>query len=243
MGPPYRRACAPVTCSPPGRDGRRRAGGRRRLHAHRRRGLAQDCATDPAAAGCGPTSWPIAGHSANSDPWLVGHRTVITEMRPRVLVLNFLNGTTAADSMQATRCGRRRRWPRARGITATPTRPRRCSCATRSRRSSNLTDRRRRRGGRTRPARCYRPRRRASSTCWRCSRRSSASCYGFTDPNGPVARAVAVRAVRARHDQRGLDPGRRGGRAPRAAQPGAQAGATTRPRPRCRAASRPTPGR
>ena len=63
--------------------------------------VAQDCATDPAADGCGPTSWPIAGHSANSDPWLVSHRTVLTEMRPRVLVLNFRNGTTAADSMQA----------------------------------------------------------------------------------------------------------------------------------------------
>ena len=62
--------------------------------------VAPDCATDPTTAGCGPTSWPIAGHGANSDPWLVGHRTVITEMRPRVLVLNFLNGTSAADSMQ-----------------------------------------------------------------------------------------------------------------------------------------------
>jgi hypothetical protein len=61
----------------------------------------QDCATDPTSAGCAPTPWPIAGHSANSDPWLVSHRTVITELRPRVLVLNFQNGVTAAESMQA----------------------------------------------------------------------------------------------------------------------------------------------
>ncbi len=63
--------------------------------------VAPDCATDATAAGCGPTSWPIDGHGANSDPWIVGHRTVLTEMRPRVLVLNFLNGTSSADSMQA----------------------------------------------------------------------------------------------------------------------------------------------
>jgi len=63
--------------------------------------IAQDCASDPTTTSCGPTSWPTAGHSANSDPWLVGHRTVITEMRPRVLVLNFLNGNSNAQSMQA----------------------------------------------------------------------------------------------------------------------------------------------
>ena len=61
----------------------------------------KDCARDPAADDCGPTSWPTADHGANSDPWLVSHRSVITEMRPRVLVLNFQNGRTA-DDVRAT---------------------------------------------------------------------------------------------------------------------------------------------
>jgi hypothetical protein len=54
--------------------------------------------TNPA---CAPTSWPIDGHGANSDPWLSGHRTVLTEMRPRVLVLNFENAATEADARAA----------------------------------------------------------------------------------------------------------------------------------------------
>jgi hypothetical protein len=41
-----------------------------------------------------------AGHSANSDPWLVSHRATITEMRPRVLVLNFQNGVSADGARQ-----------------------------------------------------------------------------------------------------------------------------------------------
>jgi hypothetical protein len=61
----------------------------------------QDCALDPNAAGCATTSWPTASHGANSDPWLVSHRTVITQMRPRVLVLNFQNGVSS-DSSHAT---------------------------------------------------------------------------------------------------------------------------------------------
>jgi len=36
-----------------------------------------------------PTPWPVPGHSANSDPWLVNHNLVITAMNPVVLVLNF----------------------------------------------------------------------------------------------------------------------------------------------------------
>ncbi len=36
-----------------------------------------------------PTAWPVPGHSANSDPWLVNHNLVITSMKPAVLVLNF----------------------------------------------------------------------------------------------------------------------------------------------------------
>jgi len=61
----------------------------------------EDCATDPTAAGCGSGTWPTTSHGANSDPWLVSHRTVITEMRPRVLVLNFQNGVSV-DSARAT---------------------------------------------------------------------------------------------------------------------------------------------
>ena len=60
----------------------------------------QDCALSPAAAGCGPSPWPTTGHGRNSDPWLVSHRTVITEMRPRVLVLNFQNGVSADGARQ-----------------------------------------------------------------------------------------------------------------------------------------------
>ena len=60
-----------------------------------------DCAVDPTAPGCGPSSWPTTSHGANSDPWLPTHRSVITEMRPRVLVLNFQNGVTT-DGARAT---------------------------------------------------------------------------------------------------------------------------------------------
>jgi len=48
-----------------------------------------------------PSSWPTTSHGANSDPWLVGHRGVITQMQPRVLVLDFQNGVTV-DSARAT---------------------------------------------------------------------------------------------------------------------------------------------
>ena len=61
----------------------------------------QDCAQDPTAADCGSSTWPTTSHGANSDPWLVSHRTVITEMRPRVLVLNFQNGVSV-DGARAT---------------------------------------------------------------------------------------------------------------------------------------------
>jgi hypothetical protein len=60
----------------------------------------QDCALDPTAADCAPGPWPTASHSANSDPWLVTHRGVITEMHPRVLVLNFQNGVSADSARQ-----------------------------------------------------------------------------------------------------------------------------------------------
>ena len=60
----------------------------------------QDCAADAGVAGCGTSPWPTTSHGANSDPWLVSHRTVITEMRPRVLVLNFQNGVSADSARQ-----------------------------------------------------------------------------------------------------------------------------------------------
>jgi hypothetical protein len=63
-----------------------------------------DCALDPTAGDCTAGPWPTPSHSANSDPWLVSHRTVITEMHPRVLVLNFQNGVTVDGARQtATR--------------------------------------------------------------------------------------------------------------------------------------------
>lgn len=60
----------------------------------------EDCAHDPNAAGCDPGPWPTTSHGANSDPWLVSHRTVITQMRPRVLVLNFQNGVSMESARQ-----------------------------------------------------------------------------------------------------------------------------------------------
>ena len=95
------------------------AGGR--LHARRRRVTLQDCARD---AGRARLRRPARGRrrrtARNSDPWLVSHRTVITEMRPRVLVLNFQNGVSA-DSARQTASGRSPPSPRARATTATPT--------------------------------------------------------------------------------------------------------------------------
>ena len=51
--------------------------------------------------GCAPTMWPTAEHGANSDPWLVAHHDVITQMAPRVMVLDFDNGATP-DQVMAT---------------------------------------------------------------------------------------------------------------------------------------------
>lgn len=54
--------------------------------------------TDP---DCKQTPWPTpdGAHTANSDPWLVTHNQVITSMAPNVLVLNFDNGQTSAQTM------------------------------------------------------------------------------------------------------------------------------------------------
>jgi hypothetical protein len=57
------------------------------------------CTPESTAPGCQPTPWPTPGHSTNSDPWLVTHNQVITSMAPNVLVLNFDNGQTSAQTM------------------------------------------------------------------------------------------------------------------------------------------------
>ena len=59
-----------------------------------------DCTPQSTDPNCALTTWPIAGHSANSDPWLVTHNQVITSMRPEVLVLNFDNGQSTAQTKQ-----------------------------------------------------------------------------------------------------------------------------------------------
>ncbi len=48
---------------------------------------------------CASTGWPTTDHGANSDPWLVTHNQVITQMRPSVLVLNFDNSVSSTDTM------------------------------------------------------------------------------------------------------------------------------------------------
>jgi hypothetical protein len=62
---------------------------------------ALDCVPASSDPGCAPTGWPTAAHGANSDPWLVTHHQVITQMRPRILVLNFENAASASDVMAA----------------------------------------------------------------------------------------------------------------------------------------------
>src|SRR4051794_25779688 len=51
-------------------------------------------AAKPAAPG-DRAVWPNAASKANSDEWLVRHHDQIRQMRPRLLVLNFVNGLTA----------------------------------------------------------------------------------------------------------------------------------------------------
>lgn len=41
--------------------------------------------------------WPNPDAPANSDPWLVEHHDEITQLRPRVLALNFVNDKSMAD--------------------------------------------------------------------------------------------------------------------------------------------------
>jgi hypothetical protein len=59
------------------------------------------CTTNPSDPACAATIWPTPTHSANSDPWIVAHHDVITQMLPRVLVLNFNNNATT-DGARAT---------------------------------------------------------------------------------------------------------------------------------------------
>ncbi len=60
-----------------------------------------NCSTNPTDPACALTIWPTPTHSANSDPWIVAHHDQITQMLPRVLVLNFNNGATT-DAARAT---------------------------------------------------------------------------------------------------------------------------------------------
>jgi hypothetical protein len=46
--------------------------------------------------GAGPLVWPNAVSSANSDPWIAQHHDEITEMHPKALIINFVNGSTSA---------------------------------------------------------------------------------------------------------------------------------------------------
>ncbi len=45
--------------------------------------------------------WPNSESYANSDPWLVQHHSEIREIHPRILVIDFANGTTQADVTKA----------------------------------------------------------------------------------------------------------------------------------------------
>ena len=57
------------------------------------------CTAQSTEPDCAPTPWPTVGHTSNSDPWLVTHNQVITSMSPQVLVLNFDNGQTHAETL------------------------------------------------------------------------------------------------------------------------------------------------
>lgn len=58
----------------------------------------------PGAKMSSPTVWPNSQSRANSDPWLAIHHDQITQMRPRLLVLNFANGvTTESATLQVRR--------------------------------------------------------------------------------------------------------------------------------------------
>src|ERR1700754_1324037 len=43
-------------------------------------------------------AWPNDDSAANSDPWIVANHDRITQMRPRVLAVNFVSGLGEADA-------------------------------------------------------------------------------------------------------------------------------------------------
>ena len=47
-----------------------------------------------------PLIWPNKESAANSDEWIRLHHSQITQMRPRVLVLNFINGTGTPEAQR-----------------------------------------------------------------------------------------------------------------------------------------------
>jgi hypothetical protein len=58
-----------------------------------------DCNHTPAQAWTSvPTSWPNNVSAANSSPWLVAHHNELTEIHPRVLVLDFDDTKTIAEA-------------------------------------------------------------------------------------------------------------------------------------------------
>ncbi|MEX1366388.1 MAG: hypothetical protein AB1Z98_24900 [Nannocystaceae bacterium] len=59
------------------------------------------CTDDEPSGGDGvPQAWPNEHSKANSDPWIAANHQLITQMRPRVLALNFVNARSMAQ-MQA----------------------------------------------------------------------------------------------------------------------------------------------
>ena len=52
----------------------------------------------PPPPGDAPVEWPNQESRANSDRWLVEHHDEIDVMRPKILVLNFVNGDTQSQA-------------------------------------------------------------------------------------------------------------------------------------------------
>ena len=53
---------------------------------------------EPPPGANAPVAWPNAESGANSDPWLMAHHDEIDVLRPRVLVLNFVDGDTGEQA-------------------------------------------------------------------------------------------------------------------------------------------------
>jgi hypothetical protein len=57
------------------------------------------CIGDPGAAGCNlPVVWPNNASFTNSDVWIRDNHDAISEMHPKLLVLDFFNGATLAQA-------------------------------------------------------------------------------------------------------------------------------------------------